>query len=37
LLLDALRQGDSEGAELHLLGHIRRTRRELSVAQDLFE
>lgn len=37
LLLDALRQGDSEGAELHLLGHIRRTRRELSAAHDLFE
>lgn len=37
LLLDALRQGDSEGAELHLLGHIRRTRRELSAAHDLFQ
>lgn len=36
LLLDALRQGDSEGAELHLLGHIRRTRRELSAAAHLF-
>lgn len=36
LLLDALRQGDSEGAELHLLGHIRRTRRELSAAIHLF-
>lgn len=36
LLLDALRQGDPEGAELHLLGHIRRTRRELSAAPHLF-
>jgi len=36
LLLDALRQGDSKGAELHLLGHIRRTRRELSSATHLF-
>lgn len=36
LLLDALCQGDPEGAELQLLGHIRRTRRELSAATHLF-
>lgn len=36
LLLDAINQGDSEGAELHLLGHIRRTRRELSSTAHLF-
>lgn len=37
LLLDALQHQDSEGAELHLLGHIRRTRRELSCAPHLFD
>jgi len=37
LLLDAIQQGDVEGAELHLLGHIRRTRRELASAPHLFD
>lgn len=36
LLLDAIRRGDAGDAELHLVGHIRRTRVELARHPEVF-